>query len=241
MEQDVPIQPGNLMATILGSRAWDHIRSMPPLTDPDERAQLKDFNPYQWLKGAAINWFMSVIEAKFPETVICVDSYFCVKMLEIGMTYDRLERQAFMKRNLVFSCRRFMFFPFNETVVNVDKGQLEGVHWTIVIADIQERVLVFHDPMGAKQVDGALKVTTISRFLRQRGKKDPRDKSLDKYWRYQYGGPDIPRQTDGSSCGKFILAYAGLTAAGQPLNSFGQEHMGRFGKDMARQLALVLG
>jgi hypothetical protein len=246
-------QLGKLMNAIMGPDVESAFRAMPAVEDPAEMALLREFDPHQWLNGTAINWFLSAIECRRAD-VISVDSYFCTKMLEAGMTYEVLQRQNFMKRSRsrVFANSRLMLFPFNETAVNMDNPRLKAVHWTIIVADIKRYKLVYLDSCGSEESKcrstASPKFLAISRFLRQRGKSATAEGALDHWWRYEYGGSDIPRQMDGSACGKFICAYAGMAAARGPdggvvdslVGCFEQKHVVRLGCDMSKVLKWIM-
>jgi hypothetical protein len=225
----------------------DSIGSRMRLPDASEKdaiereRELHTFDPAQWLTSSAINTFLAMVEQHYSETVLCVDTYLVAKMAQEGFTYKAVQKWQDLCPKRQFARKRYLFFPYHETV-DRGNGTFEGIHWTLIVAAVQESKLAFYDSMGASAARDERKLRAIADFLHARALHLRSETDLArKQWRFEYiGPPDVPAQQDGSSCGKFICAYAGLISAGALRgDSFSQQDLIRFGRDMQSLFAAL--
>ncbi|WIA40653.1 hypothetical protein OEZ86_013989 [Tetradesmus obliquus] len=93
---------------------------------------------------------------------------------------------------------------------------LNNTHWTLVVADIDRCRILYLDPMGECRAD-------IADAMAAWVQAEAHDK-LGQWWDtsswprvYLQPGRDIPRQTDGHSCGLYAVVLADCIGAGVPL------------------------
>jgi len=96
---------------------------------------------------------------------------------------------------------------------------VSNTHWLLVVIDVAERVFLFYDSLALSDTHGIVNI--LRRWLRDevsaRLGSDLASRWNVEDWRTDLDTP-LPRQTDGGSCGVFVLAAADCFALGTPLS-----------------------
>ncbi|EKX44342.1 hypothetical protein GUITHDRAFT_153030 [Guillardia theta CCMP2712] len=112
-----------------------------------------------------------------------------------------------------------IFIPVNTGHLNKDsKGQIEGVHWSLMVVEPFTKMIRLYDP---RHDTPSTYMQIVADFLRYEWKQQGFQGG--ETWQQEYVPSNkIPKQTDSVSCGIFLCAIADCLSGNMEVNSFGQ-------------------
>uniref|UniRef100_A0A8W8HZD9 Ubiquitin-like protease family profile domain-containing protein n=1 Tax=Magallana gigas TaxID=29159 RepID=A0A8W8HZD9_MAGGI len=180
----------------------------PIFNDSDyfELWQLKgDFNTLKnqnWLNDKVINAYLALLmwnqNKEDSNHIFVMPSYLAV-LWELG----RFDTWLYQKVRL--SAFRWIFLP-----VNVHEN-----HWVLLVANVPQRSVTILDSMNGENH------TLIQRWMKYMHIRDKHVNDLQCSW--TVGQLQSQRQTDGSSCGVFVLMNAMALACGSSLEALNKD------------------
>jgi len=177
----------------------------------------------RWLNDAVMNSFVSLInhratmvrylmegEPAYLPRVFMFNTFFFSRMQERAGLYDYAGvRKWGYKNGLDIGEVDRILIPVN----------LNNMHWVLVVADIRQRSFLFYDSMYAG--GGAPVLGTVRRWLGDEVRARLGDDAFESWELDDWAcvvDVGFPRQTDGGSCGVFVMAAADCFSLRAPLS-----------------------
>ncbi|XP_024528393.1 sentrin-specific protease 3 isoform X1 [Selaginella moellendorffii] len=163
----------------------------------------------KWLNSEIINSYFSLIKVRSDRLyknssskfrTHCFSSFFYTKLQIAG--YEGVRRWT---KNINIFDHDLLLFPVNHN----------NVHWSLVAAHLKNHRIEYYDSLLCKSKTKAYIriMKSVDEYLREEGANKH---SMTSVQNWQLCVVDnIPQQTDGSSCGVFICAYAEHLTRGQ--------------------------
>jgi sentrin-specific protease 1 len=177
-----------------------------------------------WLNDNIINFYMEMIVERSSATdnwpkVYCMNTFFLPKLSESG--YDNIKKWT----------KNVDIFSYDVIIVPVHLGN----HWCLAVINLKKKGVFFYDSMGSNN-------PSILKLLLYYLEQESLDKKKAPFNTSSFGMEivkDIPKQTNSSDCGVFILKYTDYVSRNESITSitFTQEQMPFFRRKMVQEIA----
>lgn len=229
MEDRFAAIPDNsfVMNHLYGDGALDEIVAKHPSHGTSvQRRNLQTLQPGTWLSDEIINYFFILLRDRDRQLQkrslrscrgnVFSNSFFFSKLLgKEGYNYNNV-------RNWSKRLCKDTIFELDKVIIPCN---VNGVHWTCVVAYMQEHRIQYYDSMGD---DGNVYTDALLRFIEDEWKsKKGEDFFYSSKWKIVGSVQGIPRQRNTYDCGVYTCLFADFLSANIPLN-FQQENVDRF-------------
>ncbi|KAL7752301.1 hypothetical protein RI367_002347 [Sorochytrium milnesiophthora] len=173
---------------------------------PITRKELRILATSSWLNDEIINAYLWLCRSNLQPNacynrVHIFSSFFLTQLYTLSADLYQYDRVARWTKNVRLCDMHSVIIPVNYT----------NSHWALAVIDLQRKVIRYHDSLVAFLQRAQRICAVLLQYLADEFHDKsflPPDGHFDKHsWRVELVS-DCPRQTDGSSCGLFLLAFA---------------------------------
>jgi hypothetical protein len=179
-------------------------------------------DPGMWLNDTLIDAILQTYQARVRECWVFTTYFYPTFVSETGeYRYSDVQRWTVRAKVNLFT-KRLILFPIH----------VHGVHWTLVVANVQQRTLTYYDSMGA---DGSEYLHAVLGYL-QEEHRDKEGVELFTPWSCISTKKSVPQQPNDVDCGVFVCTFARLLMEGHVTFPFSYVDIPRIRTEIKREL-----
>nr|XP_039253461.1 uncharacterized protein LOC120330648 isoform X3 [Styela clava] len=159
----------------------------------ERKIWLKGFmslKPHSWIMDEAIEIYIAIVASQCTKKVYIMDSFLTKNILERNMSV--LSRQLLSK----------VSFSDYELIVGI--WNVNNEHWKLLVINTTDYIVYLLDPIGSNLDESKQAEISVSEYLKLRERMGVLETDLQ----FKSGIIEHPKQSDGFSCGLFVMKIA---------------------------------